>query len=70
MSYAQSRGTKATNDSQPVPGTRNGTLRSADEITTSSSIVNFLGIATAKLFNFSIYIQSCGFLIVLHQPGP
>ena len=44
MSSAHRSGTKAINDNQPVPGTRNGTLSNADESTISRNIVSFLDI--------------------------
>ncbi len=56
MSSAHSRGTKAINDNQPVPGTRNGTLSKADERTVSSNIVNFLDII-CKDMEFDLILE-------------
>lgn len=56
MSSAQSSGTKAINDSHPVPGTKNGTLSKADERTVSSNIVNFLDII-CKDMEFDLILE-------------
>ena len=68
MSSAQSSGTKAINDNHPVPGTKNGTLNSADETIISNKTVNFLVITTTKIsLTCQKTNQYASFIIFFHR---